>query len=142
MPWSAGPSSAPPPAMPSASNRTPGAAPSAHSAREPGAAGARRHAARAPHPVRAGAGRDGGTLDRPRLVHRRSALRPLHAMTAAARQISAASLRMRMRLTGPHGELKELGDTFDELLPRLEASFNAQGPVIANAHSAQRLNGY
>ncbi len=63
-------------------------------------------------------------------------------MTAAARQISAASLRMRMRLTGPDGELKELGDTFDELLARLEASFNAQRQFIANAHSAQRMNGY
>jgi signal transduction histidine kinase len=60
-------------------------------------------------------------------------LRPLRAITAAARQISAASLGQRLALNGPRDEFKELGDTFDGLLDRLEASFRAQRQFIANA---------
>lgn len=60
-------------------------------------------------------------------------LRPLRTITAAARQISAASLGERLALTGPHDELRELGDTFDGLLARLQAAFNAQRQFIANA---------
>jgi signal transduction histidine kinase len=60
-------------------------------------------------------------------------LRPLRTITAAAREISAASLSERLALTGPHDELRELGDTFDGLLARLEASFGAQRQFIANA---------
>ena len=36
-------------------------------------------------------------------------------------------------MTGPDDELKELGDTFDELLGRLDASFRAQRQFVANA---------
>jgi signal transduction histidine kinase len=61
------------------------------------------------------------------------ALRPLRTITAAAREISAASLSERLALTGPGDELKELADTFDGLLARLEASFRAQRQFIANA---------
>jgi signal transduction histidine kinase len=60
-------------------------------------------------------------------------LRPLRTITAAAREISAASLGERLALGGPHDELWELGDTFDGLLARLEASFRAQRQFIANA---------
>jgi signal transduction histidine kinase len=60
-------------------------------------------------------------------------LRPLRTITAAAREISAASLGDRLALGGPDDELKELGDTFDGLLARLEASFCAQRQFIANA---------
>ena len=60
-------------------------------------------------------------------------LRPLRAIIAAARQISAASLGERLALAGPDDEFRELGDTFDELLARLEASFGAQRQFIANA---------
>src|SRR6516165_2696576 len=60
-------------------------------------------------------------------------LRPLRTITATAREISAVSLGERLALQGPDDELKELGDTFDELLARLEASFNAQRQFIANA---------
>ena len=60
-------------------------------------------------------------------------LRPLRTITAAARQISAASLSERLALAGPDDEFKELGDTFDGLLARLEAAFNAQRQFIANA---------
>jgi len=60
-------------------------------------------------------------------------LRPLRTITAAARQISADSLGDRLALGGPRDELRELGDTFDALLTRLEAAFSAQRQFIANA---------
>jgi signal transduction histidine kinase len=60
-------------------------------------------------------------------------LRPLRTITAAARDISATSLHRRLALDGPGDELKELGDTFDGLLARLEASFAAQRQFAANA---------
>jgi len=61
------------------------------------------------------------------------ALRPVRTITTAARQISAASLSERLALGGPRDELTELADTFDGLLARLEAAFNAQRLFIANA---------
>jgi signal transduction histidine kinase len=61
------------------------------------------------------------------------ALRPLRTITTAARQISAASLNERLALRGPRDELTELADTFDQLMARLEAAFNAQRQFIANA---------
>jgi signal transduction histidine kinase len=60
-------------------------------------------------------------------------LRPLEVISAAARRISASSLNQRLALRGPDDELKALGDTLDELLARLEASFNAQRTFVANA---------
>jgi signal transduction histidine kinase len=60
-------------------------------------------------------------------------LRPLREMTLAARAISAGNLHERIALTGPDDEFKQLGDTFDELLARLEASFSAQRRFVANA---------
>ena len=60
-------------------------------------------------------------------------LRPLRTITAAAKDISATSLHRRLALTGPDDELKELGDTFDGLLARLQASFAAQRQFVANA---------
>jgi signal transduction histidine kinase len=60
-------------------------------------------------------------------------LRPLRTITAAARCVSARSLHQRIAMTGPDDELKELGDTFDQLLGRLEASFRAQRQFVANA---------
>ncbi|GAA3966532.1 HAMP domain-containing sensor histidine kinase [Actinomadura viridis] len=62
-----------------------------------------------------------------RILHR------LRTITAAARDISATNLHERLALDGPHDELKELGDTFDQLLARLEGSFQAQRQFIANA---------
>ncbi len=61
------------------------------------------------------------------------ALRPLRTITTTARQISASSLSERLALSGPRDELTELADTFDGLLARLEAAFNAQRQFIANA---------
>ena len=60
-------------------------------------------------------------------------LRPLRTITTAAQRLSASSLHQRLALTGPDDELKELGDTFDGLLARLEASFAAQRQFVANA---------
>jgi signal transduction histidine kinase len=60
-------------------------------------------------------------------------LRRLSTITTTARDISATNLHERLALDGPGDELKELGDTFDELLGRLEASFQAQRRFIANA---------
>jgi signal transduction histidine kinase len=60
-------------------------------------------------------------------------LRPLRTITAAARRISASSLHERLALAGPDDELKELADTLDSLLARLEASFDAQRRFAANA---------
>jgi signal transduction histidine kinase len=60
-------------------------------------------------------------------------LRPLQVITTAARELSASNLHERLALDGPNDELRELGDTFDELLARLEASFEAQRQFVANA---------
>jgi signal transduction histidine kinase len=61
------------------------------------------------------------------------ALRPVRQMTAAAQRISEDSLHERLALRGPKDELKELGDTIDGLLERLEVAFNAQRRFVANA---------
>jgi methyl-accepting chemotaxis protein len=53
------------------------------------------------------------------------ALRPLRTMTAKTRRISEANLHERLDVRGPTDELKELGDTIDDLLGRLEAAFKA-----------------
>jgi len=60
-------------------------------------------------------------------------LRPLRQMTSSARTITAGNLHDRLALTGPEDEFKQLGDSFDELLARLEASFAAQRRFVANA---------
>jgi signal transduction histidine kinase len=60
-------------------------------------------------------------------------LRPLQVITTAARELSASNLHQRLALEGPNDELRELGDTFDELLGRLESSFEAQRQFVANA---------
>jgi signal transduction histidine kinase len=60
-------------------------------------------------------------------------LRPLRLVTSAARRVSASSLHERLAMTGPDDELKELADTFDGLLDRLERAFDAQRQFVANA---------
>jgi signal transduction histidine kinase len=61
------------------------------------------------------------------------ALRPLRTITNAARDISASNLHRRLALEGPDDELKQLANTVDGLLGRLEASFDAQRQFVANA---------
>lgn len=59
-------------------------------------------------------------------------LRPLRTITATARRISASNLHERLSLSGPNDELKELGDTFDDLLGRLQRSWDSQRQFISN----------
>lgn len=61
------------------------------------------------------------------------ALRPLRAMTAATRQISERNLHERLALTGPRDELRDLADTIDGLLGRLDTAFDSQRRFVANA---------
>jgi signal transduction histidine kinase len=61
------------------------------------------------------------------------ALRPVHAITAAARRASEENLSERIALSGPDDELKELADTFDAMLARLDAAFASQRRFVANA---------
>ncbi|MFJ5831479.1 sensor histidine kinase [Streptomyces sp. NPDC093089] len=60
-------------------------------------------------------------------------LRPLRLITAATRRISAENLHERLAVAGPADEVKELADTVDGLLERLEASFDAQRRFVGNA---------
>lgn len=60
-------------------------------------------------------------------------LRPLRTMTAATQEISEANLHERLALQGPRDELRQLADTIDGLLGRLEAAFDAQRRFVANA---------
>nr|WP_221473358.1 HAMP domain-containing sensor histidine kinase [Planomonospora venezuelensis] len=60
-------------------------------------------------------------------------LRPIHRITATARRLSLSTLHERIALAGPEDELKELADTFDAMLDRLERSVEGQRRFIANA---------
>jgi signal transduction histidine kinase len=60
-------------------------------------------------------------------------LRPVHRITAAARAASEHNLSGRVALTGRRDELRELADTFDDMLSRLDAAFDSQRRFIANA---------
>jgi len=60
-------------------------------------------------------------------------LRPLSTLTSAARGLSEASLDQRISLAGPRDEVAELADTFDDMLARLQAAFEAERRFVANA---------
>src|SRR5262249_17218893 len=60
-------------------------------------------------------------------------LRPIRMITRRAQRISSTSLHERLALDGPQDELKELGDTLDDLFGRLDAAFEAQRHFVANA---------
>ena len=61
------------------------------------------------------------------------ALRPVHQITMAARAASEHNLSARVTPTGPRDELRELAETFDDMLSRLQAAFEGQQRFIANA---------
>ena len=60
-------------------------------------------------------------------------LLPIRTITRTARRISSTNLHERLALDGPQDELKELGDTLDDLFGRLDAAFDAQRQFVANA---------
>jgi len=60
-------------------------------------------------------------------------LRPLFTLTRTARVLSESSLDRRIRLPGPRDEVADLSDTFDEMLDRLQAAFDAERRFVANA---------
>ena len=60
-------------------------------------------------------------------------LRPLSTLTRTARALSESSLDQRIRLTGPRDEVADLADTFDDMLGRLQAAFDAERRFVANA---------
>jgi signal transduction histidine kinase len=61
------------------------------------------------------------------------ALRPVRSITDTARRVVGRNLNERIALQGPDDELKELADTFDAMLERLDASFEGQRQFVANA---------
>jgi signal transduction histidine kinase len=63
----------------------------------------------------------------------RRVLTPVKRITATARTVGSASLGARLRLGGPEDELKELADTFDTMLDRVERGFVREREFVANA---------
>jgi signal transduction histidine kinase len=61
------------------------------------------------------------------------ALQPLQEITATARRVADRSLHERIGLTGPNDEIKNLADTFDAMLERLDRAFSSQRRFVANA---------
>jgi signal transduction histidine kinase len=61
------------------------------------------------------------------------ALAPLQRVTAAARRLSESTLHQRIAMQGPDDEIKELADTFDAMLGRLNQAFDAQRRFVGNA---------
>jgi signal transduction histidine kinase len=61
------------------------------------------------------------------------ALQPVSRVTSTARRLSDETLDQRIALDGPADELKELADTFDAMLARLDAAFDSQRRFVANA---------
>ncbi|MCW6008733.1 HAMP domain-containing histidine kinase [Micromonospora sp. CPCC 205371] len=61
------------------------------------------------------------------------ALRPVGAIARTAREIQATDLSRRIRLDGYRDELRDLGDTIDSMLDRLDGAFQAQRQLIDDA---------
>ncbi|MET7419283.1 ATP-binding protein [Dactylosporangium sp. NPDC005555] len=61
------------------------------------------------------------------------ALRPVGRITETARRVAGGSMHERIALRGPADEIKELADTFDSMLERLDTAFDGQRRFVANA---------
>ncbi len=61
------------------------------------------------------------------------ALAPIHQIANTAARVSSGALNERIALQGPRDEVRELADTFDAMLDRLEHAFDAQQRFVANA---------
>jgi signal transduction histidine kinase len=60
-------------------------------------------------------------------------LSPLGRITRTARAVAGSDLSRRIELDGPDDEFKELADTFDDMLERLQRAFTAQQRFVGNA---------
>ncbi len=60
-------------------------------------------------------------------------LRPVHTVSGTARRLSEQNLHERIPVSGPNDEMRELAETFNEMLARLQRSFEAQSRFAANA---------
>jgi signal transduction histidine kinase len=60
-------------------------------------------------------------------------LRPIGRITDVAREIQATDLSRRINLEGPDDELKQLADTFDGMLGRIDDAFESQRQFIHEA---------
>jgi signal transduction histidine kinase len=58
-------------------------------------------------------------------------LRPVHTITTRAQRISADSLDERIALGGPRDELRDLADTFDALLARVQQTVSSERRLVA-----------
>jgi signal transduction histidine kinase len=66
------------------------------------------------------------------------ALRPVRRVSEAARRIGANALDTRLALDGPNDEVKELADTFDAMLERLQGTFELQNRFVADVANELR----
>lgn len=63
----------------------------------------------------------------------RKMMRPIYDMTCTARSISASDLSKRIDTVHSHDELKELAETFNEMLDRIQASYEQQNQFVSDA---------
>jgi signal transduction histidine kinase len=61
------------------------------------------------------------------------ALRPVRRITATTKEITATDLSRRIALEGPADELRDLSETIDDMLDRLDRAFAAQRQLIDDA---------